>query len=73
MTQEPGGKRPPPEIINLLNTRMASFNPRSLEEARFKIRKCCEDLGLKVEDDFESPIEGSDGNKEFFIFARKTV
>ncbi len=33
------------------------------------IRDTCVALGLKVEDFFESPILGSDGNKEFFIYA----
>jgi 23S rRNA (cytidine1920-2'-O)/16S rRNA (cytidine1409-2'-O)-methyltransferase len=42
-----------------------------IEEARLQIRRVCGDLGLTVEDDFASPIEGSDGNKEYFIVARK--
>lgn len=33
------------------------------------MRDTCVALGLKVEDFFESPILGSDGNKEFFIYA----
>lgn len=33
------------------------------------IRDTCVALGLKVEDFFESPILGSDGNKEYFIYA----
>jgi 23S rRNA (cytidine1920-2'-O)/16S rRNA (cytidine1409-2'-O)-methyltransferase len=36
------------------------------------ITKLCKDLGLVVENYFASSIEGSDGNKEFFIYARKT-
>ncbi len=36
------------------------------------ITKLCKDLGLIVESYFSSSIEGSDGNKEFFIYARKT-
>jgi 23S rRNA (cytidine1920-2'-O)/16S rRNA (cytidine1409-2'-O)-methyltransferase len=35
-----------------------------------KIRRCCDATGLIVEDYFESSIEGSDGNKEFFVFAK---
>ncbi len=39
---------------------------RGVEE---KIRATCADIGLKVEDYFESSIEGGDGNKEFFVYA----
>lgn len=35
-----------------------------------KIRKTCAGLGLRVEAYFESPIEGSDGNREFFVWAK---
>jgi 23S rRNA (cytidine1920-2'-O)/16S rRNA (cytidine1409-2'-O)-methyltransferase len=35
-----------------------------------KIKRCCEASGLTVEDYFESSIEGSDGNREFFVYAR---
>lgn len=33
------------------------------------IRDACASLGLKVEDYFDSPILGSDGNREFFVLA----
>lgn len=33
-----------------------------------KIRATCNDVGIKVEDYFESSIEGGDGNKEFFVY-----
>ena len=36
-----------------------------------KIRECCEQSGLTVLDYFVSPIEGKDGNTEFFIFCKK--
>lgn len=36
-----------------------------------KVRKKCLELGWKVRDYFNSPIEGKDGNKEFFIWAEK--
>lgn len=39
-------------------------------EVEEKIRNCCRSAGLIVEDYFESPIEGSDGNREFFVLAR---
>lgn len=39
-------------------------------EVEEKIRTACAALNLKVEDYFESSIEGSDGNREFFVFAR---
>lgn len=42
-------------------------------EVREKITSLCQDLGLNVEDYFASSIEGSDGNREFFVFARKGI
>jgi 23S rRNA (cytidine1920-2'-O)/16S rRNA (cytidine1409-2'-O)-methyltransferase len=36
-----------------------------------KLRKAAEDAGLRVIDYFESPIAGSDGNREFFIRTTK--
>jgi len=45
----------------------ASFYP--LIEAR--LRESCAELKLAVTDWFDSPIEGGDGNREFFIAARK--
>jgi 23S rRNA (cytidine1920-2'-O)/16S rRNA (cytidine1409-2'-O)-methyltransferase len=36
-----------------------------------KLRKAAADMGLRVIDYFESPIAGSDGNREFFIWTRK--
>lgn len=44
----------------------ASFYP--LIEQR--LREACESLGLTVTAWFDSPIEGGDGNREFFICAR---
>ncbi len=41
------------------------------EEARTKIIDLCVRLGLAVVHQFESPIAGSDGNREFFVVARK--
>ncbi|MGB0468621.1 MAG: TlyA family RNA methyltransferase [Pontibacterium sp.] len=34
------------------------------------IRESCQTLGLEVQDYFESPITGGDGNREFLIIAR---
>ena len=45
----------------------ASFYP--LIEAR--LRECCAELGLTVTAWFDSPIEGGDGNREFFICSTK--
>ena len=45
----------------------AAFYP--LIEAR--LREACAALELTVTDWFDSPIEGGDGNREFFICARK--
>ena len=38
-----------------------------------KIRAVSEALGFKTIDVFQSVIEGTDGNKEFFIFARRST
>jgi 23S rRNA (cytidine1920-2'-O)/16S rRNA (cytidine1409-2'-O)-methyltransferase len=35
-----------------------------------RLRDACADLGLTVTAWFDSPIEGGDGNREFFICAR---
>jgi 23S rRNA (cytidine1920-2'-O)/16S rRNA (cytidine1409-2'-O)-methyltransferase len=43
----------------------------ALVEAR--VRGACKDLGLEVTHWFDSPIEGGDGNREFFICARHTA
>jgi len=39
-------------------------------DVELKIRTTCDLSGLTVEDYFESSIEGSDGNREFFVYAR---
>ena len=36
-----------------------------------RLRDCCAELGLTVTDWFDSAIAGGDGNREFFICARK--
>lgn len=36
-----------------------------------RLREACADLDLTVADWFDSPIEGGDGNREFFICARR--
>jgi 23S rRNA (cytidine1920-2'-O)/16S rRNA (cytidine1409-2'-O)-methyltransferase len=36
-----------------------------------RIRDCCAQLGLQVQDWFDSPIAGGDGNREFFIHATR--
>ncbi|MBT9505784.1 TlyA family RNA methyltransferase [Rhodoferax sp.] len=36
-----------------------------------RLREACTDLALTVTDWFDSPIEGGDGNREFFICARR--
>lgn len=40
-----------------------------LKGVETKIRECCASLKLDVEDYFASTIEGSDGNREFFVLA----
>jgi 23S rRNA (cytidine1920-2'-O)/16S rRNA (cytidine1409-2'-O)-methyltransferase len=37
-----------------------------------RLRTACAELGLRVQDWFDSPIVGGDGNREFFIHATKT-
>ena len=36
-----------------------------------RIRECCKALGLTVQDYFDSPIAGGDGNHEFFVHATR--
>lgn len=43
----------------------------AIVEAR--LRQCCADEGLEVLDWFDSAIEGGDGNREFFIYAKKAA
>jgi len=38
-----------------------------------RIRACCTELGLHVQAWIASPIEGGDGNREFFIHARRAA
>jgi 23S rRNA (cytidine1920-2'-O)/16S rRNA (cytidine1409-2'-O)-methyltransferase len=40
-------------------------------EVEKKIRTACEKCGLEVKAYFDSPIEGKDGNREFFVLAKK--
>jgi len=36
-----------------------------------RIRDCCAEQGLQVQAWLDSPISGGDGNREFFVFARR--
>ena len=38
-----------------------------------RIRDCCTDLGLAVTAWLDSPIQGGDGNREFFVYARRAA
>ena len=38
-----------------------------------RIRDCCAEQGLQVQAWLESPIQGGDGNREFFVFARRSA
>jgi 23S rRNA (cytidine1920-2'-O)/16S rRNA (cytidine1409-2'-O)-methyltransferase len=40
---------------------------------RERIAQTCEDSGLQLQDYFESAITGGDGNREFFVWARRTA
>jgi 23S rRNA (cytidine1920-2'-O)/16S rRNA (cytidine1409-2'-O)-methyltransferase len=46
-------------------------DPLLHQQVQEKITKLAENLGLEAVTTFQSPIEGTDGNKEFFIFARR--
>ncbi|WP_374029522.1 TlyA family RNA methyltransferase [Bdellovibrio bacteriovorus] len=41
------------------------------QDVEERIKNLCREQGLKVLDYFSSPIQGKDGNNEFFIFAQK--
>lgn len=45
-------------------------DPHSYAIVKDKVIKACQTLNLDVEDYFPSKIEGKDGNKEFFLFAK---
>jgi len=38
-----------------------------------RLRDTCAELGLQVQGWFDSPIQGGDGNREFFIHARRAA
>lgn len=38
-----------------------------------RLRQACSDAGLEVRGWFDSPIRGGDGNREFFVFARRVA
>jgi 23S rRNA (cytidine1920-2'-O)/16S rRNA (cytidine1409-2'-O)-methyltransferase len=38
-----------------------------------KLRDCCAELGLAVIGWYDSPIAGGDGNREFFLHARRSL
>ncbi|KRD26523.1 cell division protein FtsJ [Acidovorax sp. Root267] len=38
-----------------------------------RIRDCCAELGLAVQAWLDSPIQGGDGNREFFVYARRAT
>ncbi|WP_010466650.1 TlyA family RNA methyltransferase [Acidovorax radicis] len=38
-----------------------------------RIRNCCAELGLAVQAWLDSPIQGGDGNREFFVYARRAT
>lgn len=41
-------------------------------DVQARIETCCRESGLVVKDWLDSPIEGGDGNREFFVFANIT-
>ncbi|RYX90512.1 MAG: TlyA family RNA methyltransferase [Comamonadaceae bacterium] len=46
-------------------------DPARHAEVEQRLRDCCASLALQVLDWFDSPINGGDGNREFFIYAKK--
>ena len=46
-------------------------DPASYVVVEQRIRECCATLGLQVKNWFDSAITGGDGNREFFLHARK--
>ena len=42
-------------------------------EVEAKIRRVCADCGLAVRGWLDSPITGGDGNREFFVWAQRTI
>ncbi|QIL70177.1 TlyA family RNA methyltransferase [Diaphorobacter sp. HDW4B] len=46
-------------------------DPALYAEVEQRIRECCKSVGLKVEQWMDSAIEGGDGNREFFVLARR--
>ena len=44
-------------------------DPALYEQVQVRIRQACVALGLQVQAWFDSPIEGGDGNREFFVQA----
>ena len=46
-------------------------DPQLYAQVEQRIRACCAELGLHVAAWIDSPIEGGDGNREFFIHARR--
>lgn len=46
-------------------------NEKLFEDVEKKVRDAAENVGLSVQDFFPSPIDGGDGNREFFIYAQK--
>jgi 23S rRNA (cytidine1920-2'-O)/16S rRNA (cytidine1409-2'-O)-methyltransferase len=46
-------------------------DPALYAEVEQRLRACCASLDLRVEGWHDSPIQGGDGNREFFIHARR--
>jgi len=67
MLVKPQFELQPPQIGKGGIVKDAAFYP--VVEQR--IRDACAELGLRVVNWFDSPIEGGDGNREFFVYARK--
>ena len=67
MLVKPQFELQPPQIGKGGIVKDAAFYP--VVEQR--IRDACAALNLRVVNWFDSPIEGGDGNREFFVYATK--
>ncbi|MEO5794730.1 MAG: TlyA family RNA methyltransferase [Rhodoferax sp.] len=48
-------------------------DPEMYAVVEARLRQCCAELELEVLDWFDSVLEGGDGNREFFIYAKKVA
>jgi 23S rRNA (cytidine1920-2'-O)/16S rRNA (cytidine1409-2'-O)-methyltransferase len=47
-------------------------DPAKYQEVEMRLRDCCAQVGVQVLQWLPSPITGGDGNREFFMYGRRT-